>query len=270
MRIVALTLLAACSADPPACLEPDTGLPSDVYCTGLYVEHDVQKIAPDVLPYTPGVVLWSDGAEKQRFLSLPKDGVIDTSNFDAWSFPAGTKAFKEFRVDGALVETRMLRKRDDGIWDAGTYVWDDKGNATLNADPHGIILPSGYEIPTQKDCDKCHHGGADELLGVEAVALALPTAQGLTLTELAARGALSAPPASTTISLPEDATGKAGAALGFLHANCGMCCHSERGLGEETQLRMRLRASEFFPSRTPIEMIDSYLATVNQPPTTAS
>ena len=213
------------SAGDSDCVEPDVGLPTDVFCTGLYVNRDNARFASDVMPYTPGVVLWSDGAEKRRYLYLPPSTTIDTSNMDAWKFPVGTKAWKEFRVDGVLIETRLFRKRDASTWDSGTYVWDSAtGTATLNTAPKGVILPSGYEIPTQKDCDKCHHGGADKLLGIEAVALGLPDAQGATLSALAQKGALSAPPATTAIVLPADSTGKAGAALGYLHANCGMPC----------------------------------------------
>lgn len=267
---VLAVVLTSCSSDSPTCVTPTTGLPTDVFCVGLYRNHDPLLFAPENMPYTPGVTLWSDGAEKQRFLQLPPSTTIDTSVFDAWRFPVGTKAFKEFRVDGALVETRVLWKQADASWEAGTYVWDDTGEATLNTESHGIILPSGYEIPTHKDCDKCHHGGADTLLGVEAVALALPTASGATLTELAQRGLLSNPVAITTVRLPEDSTNKAGAALGFLHANCGMPCHSSRGLGEETQLLMRLTADELWPTALPATMTGTYLATVNQPPTTAA
>ena len=77
------------------------------------------------------------------------------------------------------------------------------------------------------------------------------------------------------MTLPEDASGKAGAAIGFLHANCGMACHSTRGLGDETQLTMRLRADEFWDAtghRRDVALadIDTYRATVGVPPTTAS
>ncbi len=261
---------SGCSTDPVTCVDPESGPPVDLFCAGLYVGHDVTRLAPGLMPYTPGVTLWSDGAEKRRFLYLPPASTIDTSQMDAWSFPVGTKAFKEFTVDGTRVETRLMWKRTETAWESGTYIWDDAGQATLNTDSHGVVLPSGYEIPTQKDCDKCHHGGADVLLGVEAVALALPTASGETLTELASQGWLSVPPPATTITLPEDGTGKSGAALGYLHANCGMPCHSSRGLGEETQLLMRLSASEFWPSPTPASLTQTYLATVNQIPTTAA
>ncbi len=277
IALVTCGLAGACSSSPsaPTCVEPATGLPTDLACTGLYDAKDSTKYAADVMPYTPGVRLWSDGAEKHRYLYLPAGATIDTSDLDKWSFPVGTKAWKEFVVDGTLVETRLFSKRAEGQWDSGTYVWDADGMAaTLNTEPHGIVLPNGYEIPTQKDCDKCHHGGADRLLGVEAVALALPEAQGETLTQLVAQGRLSAPPPTTTIEIPNDATGKAATALGYVHANCGMPCHSSRGLGDETKLVLRLRATEFWPTdgSAPVGVADTdiYRATVGQMPTTAA
>lgn len=275
MRALVLLALAACGDNGtagPVCDGSGSDLPSDVFCTGLYVDQDPTSYSPDVLPYTPGVVLWSDGAEKHRYLFLPPSTTIDTSDQDSWKFPVGTKVWKEFVVGGTRVETRLLEKAADDNWLVGTYIWDQAGSAaTLNTDPHGIVLPSGYEIPTKKDCDKCHHGGSDKVLGVEAVALSLPTAQGETLARLAADGLLSDPPAVTTATLPEDATGKAGAALGYLHANCGMPCHSTRGIGDETMLIMRLRADEVLTA-TPADAsaTDTFKATVGQMPTTAS
>ena len=99
------------------CGEQDTGLPADVFCTGLYQGRDPTKYRADVTPYTPGVVLWSDGAEKHRYLYLPPSAQIDTSNMDVWKFPAGTKAWKEFKLDGKLVETRLFWKRNETTWE---------------------------------------------------------------------------------------------------------------------------------------------------------
>lgn len=256
-----------------ACVLPDTGLPTDVFCTGLYLHRDSSQYVAAVMPYTPGVVLWSDGAEKHRYLLLPPGTQIDTSDMDAWKFPVGTKVWKEFKVDGVLVETRHLWKRSDTTWEVGTYIWNDGATAgTLNTQaPKGVFLPSGYEIPTRKDCDKCHHGGSDQVLGVEAVALSLPTAEGVTLTSLVQKNLLSVPPPVTTATLPEDATGKGGVALGYLHANCGMPCHSKRGIGDETNLVMRLRAPEVLGAApVPLTTTDAWNAMVNKAPTTGA
>ena len=283
---VSIDAAVADGATPVVCSEPDSGLPSDVFCTGLYEGQDPTRHVSSAMPYTPGTKFWSDGAEKARFLYLPPNTQIDTSNLDAWKFPVGTKAWKEFRLDGKLIETRLFWKRSASKWESGTYIWDSTTTkAQLNTDLKGVILPNGYEIPTARDCGKCHHGGSDSLLGVEAVVLALPTAQGATLTELVKMGALSAPPAQTQLTLPEDSTGKAASALGYLHVNCGMPCHSTRGLGDETQLVLRLRADEIWGASSrdagvaladgglvtdPVQRTDAYRATVNQMPTTAS
>lgn len=265
------------AAPPLDCTETDQNLPADVFCIGLYARHDSTQHPSDVLRYTPGVTFWSDGAEKRRYLYLPPGTQIDTSDIDLWKFPVGTKAFKEFRFDGKLVETRIFYKRSETTWTAGAYIWNTDGTAAeLNTSRKPVLVRDGYEIPTAKDCGKCHHGGADYLLGVEAVALGLPTAEGLTLSRLAAMGALSVPPLGTSIQLPEDATGHAASALGYLHANCGMPCHSTRGLGEETKLIMRLRATEFWtapdaaPTRPDVSGTDTYRATIDQMPTTKS
>lgn len=252
----------------PTCVDPPDGPQPDIYCAGLYLDRDPSRIAPDAIPYTPGVTFWSDGAEKQRYLYLPPGGVIDTSSMDAWRFPVGTKAWKEFRLDGKLVETRLLWKRDEGRWEHATYVWNDAGDvATLNAVNAPTVLPGGYEIPATGACDKCHGGGADKLLGVEAVALALPTADGVTLATLAQEGRLSAPPSPLAIELPDDATGKGAAALGYMHMNCGVACHSARGLSGFTQLHMRLRAEEFWPAPSApaatLEATDAYVTGIN-------
>ncbi|HVZ36234.1 MAG TPA: hypothetical protein VG963_27590 [Polyangiaceae bacterium] len=273
--------------------QTDAGVPLDLFCTGLYVDGDPTRFADGVAPYTPGITFWSDGAQKQRYFYLPPGTKIDTSNFDYWKFPVGTKAWKEFRLNGALVETRLFWKNSDSDWAAVTYIWDAHGeHATLNMDRKGIILPNGYEIPTDRDCLKCHHGGSDRLLGIEAVALSLPTAMGVTLTSLTAAGSLSVPRTPTTMALPEDSTGKAAAALGYLHVNCGVPCHSARGLGDETKLVLRIRADELWPVSSArdagtqdagghdagaappvpatVTTTDIYRATYKQTPTTAS
>lgn len=283
---LAVAALVACQGSPgdegvdlppiTGCPSAGTDAPDDVYCTGLYATRDPAFHVPEAIAYTPGVLLWSDGAEKQRFLMLPEDSPIDTHDLDHWVFPVGTRVFKEFRLDDQLVETRMLWKQADTNWVSTTYVWDDAGEtATRNTSSKGVVRDDGYEIPTDRDCGKCHHGGSDYVLGIEAVALALPTAEGHTLTDFAADGLLSDPPADTTVTLPEDASGHAGAALGFLHANCGMPCHSTRGLGDETELVMRVRAGELWDETghrrdLAVSETDAYHAMVGVSPTTAS
>jgi hypothetical protein len=268
-----VTTALACGGQNSAseCPQSSDGVPLQLSCTGLYDAQAPLIHAATVLPYTPGVTFWSDGAEKQRYLYLPPGSQIDTSQLDSWKFPVGTKAWKEFRRNGVLVETRLFWKRAESSWFSGAYVWDERqSDAVLNDSRSPLLSADGYEIPTAKDCGKCHHGGSDNLLGVEAVSLALPTAVGVTLESLRDGGFLSDPPDTLGVSLPEDDTGKAAAALGYLHVNCGMPCHSSRGLGEETQLILRMRADQLWPEPVPVEQTDAYMATIRQMPTTAS
>jgi hypothetical protein len=88
---------------------------------------------------------------------------------------------------------------------------------------------------------------------------------------------LSHPPLHTQVELPNDATGEAAYAAAFLHVNCGMACHSTRGIGQETELVLRLRASELWPlgadGETPaidVTRTDIWRATFEKDPTTAS
>ena len=78
--------------------------------TGLYADLATRTVADDVRPYSVRFELWSDGAPKGRYLSLPAGTRIDASDPDNWVFPIGTRAWKEFRVGEVLVETRYFVK----------------------------------------------------------------------------------------------------------------------------------------------------------------
>ncbi|WP_394823209.1 PQQ-dependent sugar dehydrogenase [Pendulispora albinea] len=206
------------------CAPGEDGLPSHLRCTGLYADFVRKTLAAGVRAYEPGLQLWSDGAEKQRYLYLPPGSRIDTSNLDEWQFPVGTRAWKEFRIGGARVETRIYAKRGPLEWAWATYRWTPDESDAVRLDEGATNVAGSYEIPNHASCNKCHGGRTDKLLGVEAIALALPAAKGITLADLA--NVMTSPPPKTAATLPEDPTGKAGAALGYLHMNCGTACHN--------------------------------------------
>ena len=93
------------------------GEPTELRCTGLYSDWDSKTVATDAQLYDPGLHLWSDGADKTRWIYLPAGQKIDTSDMDEWAFPVGTKIWKEFRLslaDAATetrIETRLLWKQ---------------------------------------------------------------------------------------------------------------------------------------------------------------
>ena len=263
---------AAVDAPPDApdpCASEDggaDGLPSKLSCTGLYTDIVAKTVAKDAVPYTPGIAFWSDGAVKDRWLLLPPNGTIDTTDLDELVFPVGTKAWKEFKLAGKRIETRIYWKRAPSSWSWATYVWTADESEAVRNDNGALNVVGSYEIPEKSKCDVCHGGRKDKLLGVEAVALALSTAQGITLDGLAKAGRLSPVPPKTVLTLPEDATGKAAVALGYLHMNCGVSCHNRsiNAAAQSSGLFMKLPAADLFAGAVAVTAVDTWTTAANQ------
>jgi hypothetical protein len=223
------------------------GLTKHLACAGLYADLAAKTVAPANRAYTPGLVFWSDGADKQRWVSLPAGATIDATDPDAWRLPVGTKLWKEFAVAGKRIETRLFAKTAAG-WKHTTYRWNDAETDAVRKDAGETVALPGrtpFEVPSTSQCDYCHAAQEEPVLGFDAVSLGAAGAKGVTLATLAAEGKLVPAPAATTVTIPDDETGKAAAALGWLHANCGGCHVDHLGAGAYgSALRMRLRASE--------------------------
>ena len=54
-------------------------LPERLSQTGLYADLATKQVAPDLLAFTPQYPLWSDGARKSRWISLPAGTSIDAA-----------------------------------------------------------------------------------------------------------------------------------------------------------------------------------------------
>ena len=205
-------------------------LPQLLSETGLYADIGADQIAPGVLRFRPQFVLWSDGADKRRFLEIPAGATIDTSNMDVWQFPVGTKIWKEFSRDGVALETRLLQRTGPGDteWSALAYVWNAAGSDAV-ASPTGFIDAGGtsHNVPGAGECLGCHGGRASFVLGVSAVQLSFdnPTAGEVDLADLETLGLLSNPPSSPLV-VPGNETQRE--ALGYIHANCGHCHNQNR------------------------------------------
>lgn len=210
--------------------------------TGLYSDFASRTLSSDLLAFAPRFEFWSDGAQKARWLYLPPGTKIDTTRIDHWTFPVGTKAFKEFRAGGKLVETRLLMKvaegTGNGVWWQAAYVWKEDGSdavATLAGAANA--LGTSHTVPSQVDCRNCHGDVSDVLIGVSAIQLADPSAAPSALAALNAAGKLTAAP-PPNIDVP--GTGNVKDALAYLHANCGHC-HNDEARRLDSQSRMRLR-----------------------------
>jgi hypothetical protein len=180
----------------------------------------METLRPGVMPYTPRFELWSDGASKRRWLYLPQGAVINTADPDYWQFPVGTKVWKEFSKDGKRIETRIIEKVSTRLYRMVAYLWkEDLSDAVAVPDGQAAALGTDHDVPKATDCDTCHLNQPGRIVGVSALQLDYETAD-LNVAKLWAQGQLSNPLPSAT-QLPGDATAQA--AIGLLHANCGIC-----------------------------------------------
>lgn len=230
---------------PDNCTIPEnSALPADLRCTGLYGRFEQRELACDVLGYAPAHALWSDGADKNRYVWLPPEGKLDATDPDEMTYPVGTKFWKEFRLPdgGRLLETRLLQKVETG-WLYTAYVWsEDQTTATQNNDGVQDLYGTGHVVPNRDECDECHRGRKDKVLGWDALMLGAG-AQGLTREALMQRGLFAPGKELPDLSIPGDEIDRA--ALGYLHANCGVSCHnpSPRAKGGNSGLNLRLDAA---------------------------
>ncbi|MCK5944838.1 MAG: hypothetical protein KAI24_22815, partial [Planctomycetes bacterium] len=193
------------------------------------------------LPYSPVYALWSDGANKRRWLWLPPGTHIDGSDPDAWRFPIGTRLWKEFAFDRPI-ETRLLEQVAIGRWRFATYVWTADGADAVLAPGQGVRGAFRddercFDIPSRLDCVACHLNGTGPVLGLGGLQLSrdrdplaphaeTPAEGAVDAAELQRRGLLRGAP-DVAARIP--AVGpRERAALGYLHANCGHC-HNDRG-----------------------------------------
>lgn len=179
MACISVLWLAIASASAPAgvdsaALLADEPAPTlDAY--HLFSDAGGRVANAGVTPYALNTPLFSDYAEKFRYVFLPAgtkarycaEGVLD--------FPIGTALVKVFaypsdfrKPDRNLryIETRLLIHKPAG-WVALTYVWNDaQDQATLKraggrtdvvfTDVKGASQHIDYHIPNVNQCKECH------------------------------------------------------------------------------------------------------------------
>ena len=199
------------------------GLPSRLSQTGLYTDIAAGALAEQAIAFTPRFPLWTDGATKRRWLLLPDGESVDTQVADDWTFPVGTRTFKEFTRDDVRVETRMNLKTPDG-WAAAAYVWNEAGDdAVIRIAGASDVSGTPHDVPSAAACMACHGGRGDFTLGFSATQL-----DEQTRSALFDAGVLSSP---TEGELDLDPTQEAG--LGYLHGNCSHCHNPSRADGPQ-------------------------------------
>lgn len=179
--------LAADAAQSPARLSE----------TGAFLNVATLETTPGLIPYGVQTPLWSDGAYKRRWLSLPLGAKIGFDATGEWTFPEGTLFVKDFAL--ALdenhpetvrhLETRFWIAARGGEFYGAVYRWDeDQQDARLLIDgateeldimgTDGLRRTQVYSYPSTASCRGCHSETAGPVRGVRTVQLNGPRDHG--------------------------------------------------------------------------------------------
>ena len=135
-----------------------------------------QRPVAGVIPYDLNSALFSDYAEKFRFVKLPPGTSAQYSEDVAFDFPVGTIIAKTFAyprdardpaLGRRLLETRILKREPQG-WVGLPYIWNkDQTEAHLDVagdmvdvrwtDGEGRERTNNYIIPNANQCKGCHN-----------------------------------------------------------------------------------------------------------------
>jgi uncharacterized repeat protein (TIGR03806 family) len=184
IHLIALLWCSQASADCNQLRNIDlTNPPKKLSATGVFSNLAELKACSEMIDYDVNSPLWSDGAEKKRWMLLPPGGRIQFHPDDPWQFPAGTIFIKHFELDLGTdqlwrLETRLLVQTSDLQWIGYTYQWqDDQKDAVLLDDfatkefqVKDTSQPSGlrkqtWTFPSRDACLQCHNPWSGYVLG---------------------------------------------------------------------------------------------------------
>lgn len=246
-------VLAASVAAAPAPQVADAAIradapPRSLSEFGFFADAAARTPAARVTPYELNVPLWSDGADKLRYIYLPEGTQLKADGDGLLQFPVGAAIIKSFAfgtgADQRLIETRVLLRRADG-WAALPYRWNaEQTEATLALAGARVdlVTPAGeaisYRVPNKNQCKECHSlNGAVIPIGPKARNLGRAWLAGIADAGLLDRvpdGADALPRwAARTENDPA-----APLARGYLDVNCAHC-HQPGGMASNSGLDLR-------------------------------
>jgi uncharacterized repeat protein (TIGR03806 family) len=242
--LAALALGAADAAVDDAILAG--AAPVSLAATRLFLDAGATMPNARVVGYGLNTPLFSDHADKARYVYVPAGKTIGWRDEGVLDIPVGGVLIKHFgfaRADGSLdlIETRLLVHQADG-WKAWPYVWNsDDSAATMKKagarlavagrDATGRSLALDWQVPNVNQCKGCHASG-DALVPIGPKARNLNGEYGdeNNLARLHRLGLLDRHPAGAP-ALPrwDDAAASVDArARAYLDVNCGHC-HNPNG-----------------------------------------
>ncbi|MBK6706381.1 MAG: hypothetical protein IPG54_02440 [Sphingomonadales bacterium] len=203
-----------------------------------------------LLPYDLRTPLFTDYAEKQRYLYLPDGKTYSVAPDGRIVFPQGSALIKSFGYHDAsgrlnIIETRLLLHRAEG-WVALPYIWKaDGSDAELKVGgarkpveftkPDGTKLAISYAVPNKNQCKQCH-STKDSVMPVGPVWHNLSFADAKSRAAFEQRGDMSATGRAFEAKWDDAKTGTLEArALAYLRVNCGHC-HKPTGSASNSGL----------------------------------
>jgi parallel beta-helix repeat protein len=164
---VALSLPFTINKDIPAAVKFYRSMPRKLSEYGLFYGDISNQIpAEGTIRYELNMSLFSDYADKRRFIKLPQNTQMEYDGEGLLQFPVGAIIAKTFSYGERLLETRIETKTDNG-WFGASYRWNDEQNdaqLTLGGAEFdvkwihndGQVRTTHYEIPNANQCLNCH------------------------------------------------------------------------------------------------------------------
>lgn len=248
--------LTSAAPPPPVALELILGdtLPQKLADFRFFTDAGATAPNARVEPYALNTPLFSDYAEKFRFIYVPPGKTVAYTETGVLDFPVGSALIKSFGYPADMraptknvhiLETRLLLRRESG-WVALPYVWNADGTeAVLRRggtrlpvswiDARGTRREISYAVPNQNQCKECH-GSAGQIVPIGPRAGNLN--DGARLQKLYRAGMLDSAPADAP-RLPRWDDPRSGTvaqrARAYLDVNCAHC-HSRAGAASNSGL----------------------------------
>jgi uncharacterized repeat protein (TIGR03806 family) len=152
--------------------------------TGAFADVERLEAMSGIVPYEIQAPLWSDGASKRRWVSVPEGAAMTYSETENYGLPLGTVFIKHFELalderfpdSRRRLETRFWVAVSDEAQYGVTYRWNDEqtdAELVIQSETEmlsivgvdGAARTQAYFYPGPADCHRCHTEEAGFVLG---------------------------------------------------------------------------------------------------------
>ncbi len=176
---------------PNAAADSPSTFPRKLSGSGLFTDVARHRVAPGVVPFSVNAELWNDNGVAERFVALPGESTILTSN-SPWQYPKDAVLAKTISLEmesgkpasRRRIETQVLHFNGDS-WNAYTYRWNDQQTDAELLDKSGSeqtfavkdsAVPGGsrqqtWRFHSRAECLRCHNSWCGTALGFHPLQL---------------------------------------------------------------------------------------------------